>query len=123
MPGYTATFWDQARSHVSDHVSRDIAPPAGGVTRLKYREASFDGADEVVVQDQEKVLTLIHHPSPKAELATFLIAHPPLLAGLLPNGPVMTKQLISVGHDWANSAGIQNYSTWKAGEPATRFGR
>ena len=45
---------------------RDIAPPGQeGWTRHqeKYREASFDGADGVVVQDQtEMFLNLNHHP-------------------------------------------------------------
>ena len=45
---------------------RDIAPPGQeGWTRHqeKYREASFDGADGVVVQDQtEMFLNLNYHP-------------------------------------------------------------
>ena len=42
-----------------------IAPPCQeGWTRHqeKYREASFDGADGVVVQDQQIFLILNHHP-------------------------------------------------------------
>jgi len=45
-------------------MNRDIAPGKEGWTRHqeKYREASFDGADGVVIQDQQSFLNLIYHP-------------------------------------------------------------
>src|SRR6186997_1121390 len=72
---------DEAMTYLAD---RDIAPPGQeGWTRHqeKYREASFDGADGVVVQDQtEMFLNLNHHPVCAASDASHLMAQPPLLA-------------------------------------------
>ena len=76
---------------------RPIAPPGQeGWTRHqeKYREASFDGADGVVVQDQtEMFLNLNHHPVCAASDAShFLLtgaATPPGQEGLWPrSGPL-----------------------------------
>ena len=76
---------------------RDIAPPGQeGWTRHqeKYREASFDGADGVVVQDQtEMFLNLNHHPVCAASDAShFLLtgaATPPGQEGRWPGPPSM----------------------------------
>jgi hypothetical protein len=38
------------------------ARPGGVATSRRYREASFDGADGVVVQLQQIFSSLIHHP-------------------------------------------------------------
>ena len=74
---------------------RAIAPPGQeGWTRHqeKYREASFDGADGVVVQDQtEMFLNLNHHPVCAASDAShFLLngaATPPGQEGRWPGPP------------------------------------
>ena len=76
-------------THLAD---RAIAPPGQeGWTRhqVKYREASFDGADGVVVQDRtEMFLNLNHHPVCAAsDAAHFLLtgaATPPGQEGQWP---------------------------------------
>ena len=81
-----------ARTYLAD---RAIAPPGQeGWTRHqeKYREASFDGADGVVVQDQtEMFLNLNHHPVCAASDAShFLLtgaATPPGQEGRWPGTP------------------------------------
>ena len=81
----------------NDLADRDIAPPGQeGWTRHqeKYREASFDGADGVVVQDQtEMFLNLNHHPVCAASDAShfFLLAQPPLLAGAVAEPPISPR--------------------------------
>ena len=73
---------------------RAIAPPGQeGWTRHqeKYREASFDGADGVVVQDQtEMFLNLNHHPVCAASDASHFLtgaATPPGQEGRWPGTP------------------------------------
>jgi len=73
----------------------DIAPPGQeGWTRHqeKHREASFDGADGVVVQDQtEMFLNLNHHPVCAASDASHFLpsgaATPPGQEGRWPGPP------------------------------------
>ena len=84
----------EAMTYLAD---RAIAPPGQeGWTRHqeKYREASFDGADGVVVQDQtEMFLNLNHHPVCAASDAShFLLtgaATPPGQEGRWPGPPSM----------------------------------
>src|SRR6187455_2779768 len=83
---------------------RDIAPPGQeGWTRHqeKYREASFDGADGVVVQDQtEMFLYLNHHPVCAASDAShFLLtgaATPPGQEGRWPGYLLLVRQRVHV---------------------------
>ena len=64
--GFHRSFRESPRPLATYLADCDIAPPGQeGWTRHqeKYREASFDGADGVVVQDQtEMFLNLNHHP-------------------------------------------------------------
>ena len=78
-----------SRTYLAD---RDIAPPGQeGWTRHqeKYREASFDGADGVVVQDKtEMFLNLNHHPVCAASDASHFVltgaVTPPVQEGRWP---------------------------------------
>src|SRR4029450_13944138 len=90
---------------------RNIAPPGQeGWTRHqeKYREASFDGADGVVVQGQtEMFLNLNHHPVCAASDASHFFltgaATPPRQEGRWPDRSISPDSRLSTGaHAWSD---------------------